>query len=59
MAFVDEIRALPGGTVTLHNAETGIRQHPAALLTDEERAENATMMVCVSRSRTPRLVLDL
>jgi ferredoxin-NADP reductase len=33
--------------------------HRDAILTDEERAESETMMICVSRSRSPRLVLDL
>jgi hypothetical protein len=29
------------------------------VLTDEEQAVNDCMMICVSRSRCPRLVLDL
>ncbi|MFK3983430.1 PDR/VanB family oxidoreductase [Micromonospora sp. NPDC050397] len=33
--------------------------HRDSLLTDDERAANDTMFVCVSRSRGPRLVLDL
>lgn len=37
----------------------GIPDHRDSLLTEEERAENEYMMVCVGRSRTPRLVLDL
>ena len=34
-------------------------QHRDLLLSPEERAENRTMMVCVSRANSRRLVLDL
>src|SRR5690606_30148400 len=37
----------------------GQPQHRDMLLTAEERAANRTMMICVSRADTPRLVLDL
>lgn len=37
----------------------GIPEHRDSVLTDDEKAENDCLMVCVSRSRTPRLVLDL
>jgi len=37
----------------------GTAEHRDALLTDEERAGNETMMVCVSRSAGPRITLDL
>jgi ferredoxin-NADP reductase len=37
----------------------GVPLHRDSLLSDEEQATNETMMVCVGRSRTPRLVLDL
>ncbi|MEU6227078.1 PDR/VanB family oxidoreductase [Streptomyces sp. NPDC047042] len=37
----------------------GVVDHRDSLLTDEERAAGDTMMICVSRARTPRLVLDL
>ncbi|SFJ69783.1 MULTISPECIES: PDR/VanB family oxidoreductase [Amycolatopsis] len=37
----------------------GVPDHRDSILTEEEQAENETMMICVSRSRTPRLVLDL
>ncbi|SFL44991.1 PDR/VanB family oxidoreductase [Geodermatophilus ruber] len=33
--------------------------HRDVILTDEEKAANDTMMICVSRCRGPRLVLDL
>ncbi|MBD3010707.1 PDR/VanB family oxidoreductase [Streptomyces sp. 5-10] len=33
--------------------------HRDSVLTDEERASGETMMICVSRCRGPRLVLDL
>ncbi|GAA3360807.1 PDR/VanB family oxidoreductase [Streptomyces antimycoticus] len=33
--------------------------HHDSVLTDEERASGETMMICVSRCRGPRLVLDL
>ncbi|WP_312858093.1 PDR/VanB family oxidoreductase [Pseudonocardia pini] len=33
--------------------------HRDAVLTDDEKAENDTMMICVSRARCGRLVLDL
>lgn len=34
-------------------------EHRDSVLTDEERAAGQTMMPCVSRARSPRLVLDL
>jgi ferredoxin-NADP reductase len=37
----------------------GVPDHRDDLLTDEERAENKTMMICVGRSLTPRLGLDI
>lgn len=37
----------------------GIPDHRDSLLTEDEKAANDTMMICCSRSRTPRLVLDL
>jgi ferredoxin len=37
----------------------GMPDHRDSVLTDEERAENSCMMICVSRSCGPRLVLDL
>jgi ferredoxin-NADP reductase len=37
----------------------GVPDHRDTLLSEEERAANATMMICVSRSKTGRLVLDL
>jgi ferredoxin-NADP reductase len=37
----------------------GEPEHRDMLLTDAEKAAGRTMMVCVSRSRSPRLVLDL
>ncbi|MEV8612923.1 PDR/VanB family oxidoreductase [Amycolatopsis sp. NPDC051373] len=37
----------------------GIPEHRDMLLTDEERAENTTMMICVSRAKTTHLTLDL
>lgn len=37
----------------------GVPDHRDTILSDEERASNKTIMVCVSRSQTPRLVLDL
>jgi ferredoxin-NADP reductase len=37
----------------------GIPDHRDSVLTDEERAANDCMMICVSRSCTERLVLDL
>lgn len=37
----------------------GIPDHRDSVLTAEERAANSTMMVCCSRSLTPRLELDL
>lgn len=43
--------------------ETGVLEgdveHRDALLSDAERAENTVMMVCCSRARSARLVLDL
>jgi ferredoxin-NADP reductase len=37
----------------------GTPDHRDCVLTDEERAAGDVMMICVSRSRSPRLVLDL
>ncbi|WP_432842347.1 PDR/VanB family oxidoreductase [Dactylosporangium sp. CA-092794] len=37
----------------------GIPEHRDSVLDDDEQAANDCMMICVSRSRTPRLVLDL
>ncbi|MCX2933734.1 PDR/VanB family oxidoreductase [Mycobacterium sp. CVI_P3] len=37
----------------------GVPDHHDSVLTEEEQAAGDTMTVCVSRSRTPRLVLDL
>jgi ferredoxin-NADP reductase len=37
----------------------GIPDHRDMLLTDEERAENKVMMICVSRAKTAHLTLDL
>lgn len=37
----------------------GIPDHRDSLLSDDERAMNDTMMICVSRARSARLVLDL
>jgi len=37
----------------------GEPEHRDHVLSDEERASNKVMQVCVSRAKTPRLVLDL
>ena len=37
----------------------GIPDHRDSVLDEDERAENACMMICVSRARSSRLVLDL
>lgn len=37
----------------------GIPDHRDSYLTDEEHARNDTVLICCSRSRSPRLVLDL
>jgi ferredoxin len=37
----------------------GEPDHRDGVLTGEERASGETMMICVSRATTPRLVLDL
>ncbi|WP_430502899.1 PDR/VanB family oxidoreductase [Micromonospora trifolii] len=37
----------------------GVPEHRDSLLTKQERAAGDTMMICVSRARTPRLVLEL
>lgn len=64
--------ALEGAGITLLSScregtcgtcETGVLDgepdHRDSLLSDDERAAGEVMMVCVSRSRSPRLVLDL
>jgi ferredoxin-NADP reductase len=38
---------------------SGVPDHRDSLLTEQERARNDAMMICVSRARSPRLVLDL
>ncbi|TWG98285.1 vanillate O-demethylase ferredoxin subunit [Mesorhizobium sp. J18] len=37
----------------------GIPEHRDVVLTDEEKASNKVMQICVSRAKSPRLVLDL
>jgi ferredoxin-NADP reductase len=37
----------------------GVPEHHDSLLSADERAANNTMFICVSRSRSPRLVLEL
>jgi ferredoxin len=37
----------------------GVPDHRDHVLSDEERAGNKLMQICVSRAKTPRLVLDL
>jgi ferredoxin-NADP reductase len=37
----------------------GVPDHRDYILTDAERAEGTKMQICVSRSKTPRLVIDL
>ena len=48
---------------TCGTCETGVLagepDHRDSLLTEEERASNEVMMLCVSRARSPRLVLEL
>ena len=38
---------------------SGLPEHRDTILTDEDHEKNETMMICVGRSKTPRLVLDL
>jgi ferredoxin-NADP reductase len=37
----------------------GVPEHHDTILSEEERDRNDVMMICVGRSRTPRLVLDI
>ncbi|MBX2823666.1 MAG: PDR/VanB family oxidoreductase [Gammaproteobacteria bacterium] len=37
----------------------GIPDHRDVILTDDEKASNRVMQICVSRAKTPRLVIDL
>jgi ferredoxin len=37
----------------------GVPDHRDHILSDGERASNKVMQICVSRAKTPRLVLDL
>ena len=37
----------------------GVPDHRDHILSDDERASNKVMQICVSRAKTPRLVLDL
>jgi ferredoxin-NADP reductase len=69
VSVLDAVRArIPG---VMSNCEQGIcsscetavlagtPDHRDSVLTPKEKAANRYMMICVSRSRTPRLVLDL
>ena len=38
---------------------SGIPDHRDSILTESERKENATMMICCSGSKSPKLVLDI
>lgn len=38
---------------------SGIPDHRDVILTDDERAANDVMQICVSRAKSDRLVLDL
>ncbi len=38
---------------------SGIPDHRDVILTDAERASNSVMQICVSRAKTPQLVLDI
>jgi ferredoxin len=42
--------------VTVLEGEPDHRDH---ILSDDERSSNKVMQICVSRAKTPRLVLDL
>jgi ferredoxin-NADP reductase len=46
------------GTCETHVLE-GVPEHRDSLLSEDERESNEYMMICVSRARSPRLVLDL
>jgi ferredoxin len=37
----------------------GVPDHRDHILSEEEQASNKVMQICVSRAKTPRLVLDL
>jgi len=37
----------------------GMPDHRDHILSEEEQASNKVMQICVSRAKTPRLVLDL
>ncbi len=39
--------------------KAGLPDHRDVILTESERASNAVMQICVSRAKTPRLVLDI
>lgn len=41
------------------NVIDGIPEHRDLILTDQEKASNSVMQICVSRARTPKLVIDL
>jgi ferredoxin-NADP reductase len=60
-AGVDVPSSCEEGTCATCETEVieGEVEHRDSVLTDEERATGRTMMLCVSRARSPRLVLDL
>ena len=41
------------------NVIDGIPDHRDLILTDQEKASNSVMQICVSRAKTPKLVIDL
>ncbi|WP_367822697.1 hypothetical protein [Streptomyces sp. LMG1-1-1.1] len=65
-AYPEELAGLPGvtlvprdtaGPLALAGVLAGLRHD--SVLGEEERASGTTMMICVGRSRGPRLALDL
>ena len=51
--------AIAGTQSTLAVLLAGTPDHRDTVLTDEEKQVGDAMMICVSRSHSPRLVLDL
>jgi ferredoxin-NADP reductase len=60
-AGVDVLSSCREGTCGTCETEVlgGVPDHRDSLLTEAERAAGDTMLICVSRARTPRLVLGL
>ena len=59
MAFFGELARYGNRVTVAPQDETGLPDHRDSVLTQDERRTGDCMVICVSRSCTERLVLDL